>query len=397
MNQGLGKTKSLSLSIMALLALGLVLKLMAGVLSQITIALFAMFLVEPAVGRATTIIDGLLKRISVTRRRRTAADNKKSHIAEVMGSVIVVLLALVLTGFAILMLYAAGNMLLDRRADLTANVIQPVGSFLNGIQHQWLPGLYRSFGMEDAIPAVPADTLVFTASQVDSLVTPPTAMFEAAIGSISITSLVPTAANLLGSLSELLLKLAIITMLTVFMLSGRRIFSEKLLGMSRADHEKFELILARIEGVPRKYLVAKLLSSLLTGVLVGSVLLFWLDPGDAFLWGFFTMVMDFIPFFGSLISVTFISLYTLSVAGIQGLWAAPIVVVVNNIVSNVIEPNYFGRVLPIGKLTVLMCVLVWGFLWGLTGVLLAVPITIMLKEFIEQVYGRNAFTVALEV
>jgi len=152
-----------------------------------------------------------------------------------------------------------------------------------------------------------------------------------------------------------------------------------------------------VEGVPRKYLVAKFFASMLTGILVGSVLLIWLEPGDAFILGFIAMVLDFIPFFGSLIYTTLISLYTLSVAGIQGLWAAPAVLLVNNIISNVIEPNYFGKVLPIGKLTVLICVLFWGYLWGLTGALLAVPITIMLKEFIEQVFERNAFTVAMEV
>jgi predicted PurR-regulated permease PerM len=186
-------------------------------------------------------------------------------------------------------------------------------------------------------------------------------------------------------------------MLTVFMLSGRRLFSEKLMELNIVEQEKIERVLARVEGVPRRYLMAKFFASLLTGILVGSVLLLWLDPGDAFIWGFIAMVMDFIPFFGSLISVTLIALYTLSVAGLRGLWALPAVLLVNNIVSNVIEPNYFGRVLPIGKLTVLICVLFWGYLWGLTGVLLAVPITIMLKEFIEQVFGRNAFTVAMEV
>ncbi len=397
MNQGLGKTIAVSLSIMALLALGVVLKVMAGVFTQITIALFAMFLVEPAVGRATFVIDRLLQKLSPARRRRRPSDRKKSHLAEFMGSLIVILLALALVAFAILILYAAGNMLLDRKADLVTNVVEPVVAFINGVQNNWLPEMYRSMGVEEAAQPVPVGILPVKSSPADSLDTSPMAVFDDAIGSFSIASLVPTAANLLGSLSALLMKVAIVTMLTVFMLSGRRLFSEKLTELNIVEREKIEKVLSRVEGVPRRYLVAKLFASLLTGILVGSVLLLWLEPGDAFIWGFIAMVMDFIPFFGSLISVTLIALYTLSVAGLRGLWAAPVVIVVNNIVSNVIEPNYFGRVLPIGKLTVLMCVLFWGYLWGLTGVLLAVPITIMLKEFIEQVFGRNAFTVAMEV
>lgn len=397
MKQGLGKTIAVSLSILALLALGLILKLMAGVFTQITIALFAMFLVEPSVARATSVIDRILRKMSVVRRGRSAADIKKSHLAEVMGSLIVILLALTLVAFVILILYAAGNMLLDRKADLITNVVEPVVVFIDGIQHHLLPEVYRSVGIVETVQAIPPGSIPVKPSPADSLITSPMAVFDEAIGSISITSLVPTAANLLGSLSALLLKLAIVTMLTVFMLSGRRIFSEKLTELNIVEHERFKRILARVEGVPRKYLVAKFFASMLTGILVGSVLLIWLKPGDAFILGFITMVLDFIPFFGALMSITLIALYTLSVAGLQGLWVVPILVVVSNIVSNVIEPNYFGRVLPIGKLTVLICVLFWGFLWGLTGVLLAVPITIMLKEFIEQVYGRNAFTVAMEV
>ncbi len=397
MKQGLGKTIAVSLSILALLALGLILKLMAGVFTQITIALFAMFLVEPSVARATSVIDRILRKISVVRRGRSAADIKKSRLAEVMGSLIVILLSLALVAFAILILYAAGNMLLDRRADLVTNVVEPVVAFINGVQQQWLPEVYRSVGIEEVLKAIPSGSIPVKPSPADSLATSPMAIFDEAIGSISIASLVPTAANLLGSLSALLFKIAVVTMLTVFMLSGRRIFSEKLTELNIVEHERFKRILTRVEGVPRKYLVAKFFASMLTGILVGSVLLIWLEPGDAFILGFIAMVLDFIPFFGSLIYTTLISLYTLSVAGIQGLWAAPAVLLVNNIISNVIEPNYFGKVLPIGKLTVLICVLFWGYLWGLTGALLAVPITIMLKEFIEQVFERNAFTVAMEV
>lgn len=396
MNQGLGRTIAVSLSILALIALGSVLKAMAGVFTQITIALFAMFLVEPAVARATSVLDGFFRRINSVRKGKKPSEVKKSHLAEVMGSLIVVLLALALVAFMILVFYAAGNMLLDRKADLVANVVEPVISFVNGVQNQWLPEMYRSVGIEGTALPVPAGVPEKPVSAASGAVSP-VAVFDDMIGSFSVTSLVPTAANLLGSLSGLLLKLAIVTMLTVFMLSGRRLFSEKLTQLNILEKERIEKILARVEGVPRRYLLAKLFASLLTGILVGSVLLLWLEPGDAFIWGFIAMVMDFIPFFGSLISVTLIALYTLSVAGLAGLWAVPVVVTVNNIVSNVIEPNYFGRVLPIGKLTVLICVLFWGYLWGLTGVLLAVPITIMLKEFVEQVFGRNAFTVAMEV
>jgi len=395
MNQGLGKTIAVSLSIMALLALGVVLKVMAGVFTQITIALFAMFLVEPAAGRATSLLERLFGKLSAIRRGKKPSKSKKNHAAEVMGSVIVILLSLTLVGFSLLVLYGTFNMLIQRRAELVANVVQPVGEFVNGVQNQWLPGLYRSLGMEQVLEAMPSDTVSISISPMKS--DPGRATLEGAIGNLSLTSLVPTAANVVGTLTQLLLKLAIITMLTVFLLSGRRVFSGKLQELDPQQHRRLGSLISSVEGVPRKYLVAKLFTSLLTGILIGAGLLIWMDPGDAFIWGFVAMVMNFVPFFGSLIAGILIVLYTISIGGLSGLWTIPLVIVVNNLVSNVIEPSYFGRVLPVGKVTVLVCVLVWGFLWGLTGVFLAVPITIMLKEFIEQVFGRNAFTVAMEV
>jgi len=307
----------------------------------------------------------------------------------------VILLSLTLVGFSLLVLYGTFNMLIQRRAELVANVVQPVGEFVNGVQNQWLPGLYRSLGMEQVLEAMPSDTVSISISPMKS--DPGRATLEGAIGNLSLTSLVPTAANVVGTLTQLLLKLAIITMLTVFLLSGRRVFSGKLQELDPQQHRRLGSLISSVEGVPRKYLVAKLFTSLLTGILIGAGLLIWMDPGDAFIWGFVAMVMNFVPFFGSLIAGILIVLYTISIGGLSGLWTIPLVIVVNNLVSNVIEPSYFGRVLPVGKVTVLVCVLVWGFLWGLTGVFLAVPITIMLKEFIEQVFGRNAFTVAMEV
>lgn len=395
MKQGLGKTIAVSLSILALLALGVILKVMAGVFTQITIALFAMFLVEPAAGRATSLLEGLFSRLSAIRRGKKPSKGRKSHAAEVMGSVIVILLSLTLVGFSLLVLYGTVNMLVQRRAELVANVVEPVAEFVDGVQNQWLPGLYRSLGMEQVLEAMPSDTVSISTRPMKP--EPGRATLEGAIGNLSLTSLVPTAANVVGTLTQLLLKLAIITMLTVFLLSGRRVFSGKLHELDPQQHSRLGSMVSSVEGVPRKYLVAKLFTSLLTGILIGAGLLIWMDPGDAFIWGFVAMVMNFVPFFGSLLAGILIVLYTISIGGLSGLWTIPLVVVVNNLVSNVIEPSYFGRVLPVGKVTVLVCVLVWGFLWGLTGVFLAVPITIMLKELIEQVNGRNAFTVAMEV
>ncbi len=93
-----------------------------------------------------------------------------------------------------------------------------------------------------------------------------------------------------------------------------------------------------------------------------------------------------------------ISLYVMSLKGFQlGLIGALMVIVVNNVVSNIIEPSYFGDVLPIGKVTILLCVIVWGYLWGIIGIFMAVPVTIIVKVLLEEAFGRNSMVVFMEV
>ena len=119
---------------------------------------------------------------------------------------------------------------------------------------------------------------------------------------------------------------------------------------------------------------------------------------ESFIWGMTAMVFNFVPFFGSLIAGVMIALYAMSVQGLHaGLIAATSVLIINNIVSNVIEPNYFGDVLPIGKVTILLCVIIWGYLWGLLGIFLAVPLTIIIKVLLEHTTGRNSLVVFMEV
>jgi AI-2 transport protein TqsA len=215
----------------------------------------------------------------------------------------------------------------------------------------------------------------------------------------SVSSIAPTAAGLVGTVTGALLNTVLIVMLTVFMVNGRMLISTKLHQMDIVTHQRYQQLVRAVETVPRRYLLAKLIMSALTGILIGvGLVIMGLQPDEAFIWAITAMVFNFVPFFGSLVAGVMISLYVMSVGGFQmGLIVALMVVVVNNIVSNVIEPSYFGDVLPIGKVTVLLCVIIWGYIWGIVGIFLAVPITIILKVLIEQTVGRNSLVVFMEV
>lgn len=134
-----------------------------------------------------------------------------------------------------------------------------------------------------------------------------------------------------------------------------------------------------------RYLGVKFLTSLLTGVMVGLVLLA-LRIDLAILFGLLTFLLNFIPSIGSVAA----TLLPLPVAFLQygtdwQLWLAlAIPGAIQFTIGNLIEPRIMGESLGLHPVVVLLALLLWGFLWGIPGMLLAVPITAVLKLLFER-------------
>ena len=378
-----------SLSTVAILIIAVVMKLGAPIFVKIAIAGFFALLISPAVKNTTRWVDNLLRRVFKKYRRRS--DKSQSGLADVIGTALVLVMALTIASVFFFLIYGTMSMMLGRKDDMVSNVVTPVFDFVETAQTEWIPDIYSRLGMKD-LEQVPFQTdSTETAGEA-----PPAVVDDS---SFSLSSIAPTAAGLVGSVSSALFNTVIIVTLTVFMVNGRRIFSKKIKKMDTATFQRYQELIGGVERVPRKYLLAKLVTSALTGLLIGVALIvmgFQLD--EAIIWGTTAMVFNFIPFFGSLAAGVMIALYVMSVHGIQqGVIAAAVVLIINNIVSNVIEPNYFGDVLPIGKVTILLCVIIWGYIWGLLGIFLAVPLTIITKVLLEHLIGRNSLVVLMEV
>ncbi|OPX30454.1 MAG: hypothetical protein B1H09_04870 [Gemmatimonadaceae bacterium 4484_173] len=378
-----------SLGTVAVLIIAVIMKLGAPIFVKIAIAGFFALLISPTVKKTTRWVDDLLRRVFRKYRRRS--DKSQSGLADVIGTALVLVMALTIASVFFFLIYGTMSMMLGRKDDMVSNVVTPVFDFVETAQTEWIPDIYSRLGMND-LEQVPFQT--------DSTVTSgkvPRSVVEDS--SFSLSSIAPTAAGLVGSVSSALFNTVIIVMLTVFMVNGRRIFSKKIKKMDTATFQRYQELIGGVERVPRKYLLAKLVTSALTGLLIGvALIVMGFQPDEAIIWGTTAMVFNFIPFFGSLAAGVMIALYVMSVHGIQqGVIAAAVVLIINNIISNVIEPNYFGDVLPIGKVTILLCVIIWGYIWGLLGIFLAVPLTIITKVLLEHLIGRNSLVVLMEV
>ena len=135
-----------------------------------------------------------------------------------------------------------------------------------------------------------------------------------------------------------------------------------------------------INNQVKKYIFVKFITSAFTGIIAGSI--YWFLGLDlAMIFGTLTFLLNFIPTFGSIVAV----LLPLPVAFLQFDDPAIIIMViilpsiVHMIVGNIIEPKMFGQAFDLHPVTIIVALITWGMLWGITGMLLAAPLTAIMR------------------
>jgi len=140
----------------------------------------------------------------------------------------------------------------------------------------------------------------------------------------------------------------------------------------------------------KKYVITKIISSAVTGILVGFTLYF-LKLDFFLIFTALCMVLNFIPTLGALVA----TLLPLPIALLQYDRPMPIILVVvlpgliQFIIGSFIEPKIIGRNLNLHPITILVALIFWGILWGIPGAFLAVPITAILKIVLERFQGGD--------
>lgn len=162
----------------------------------------------------------------------------------------------------------------------------------------------------------------------------------------------------------------------VFMLLAKPYANDKLRAALPGRADDILFVTTTISRQISAYLGALFVISLVTGLLVWGVLV-WMGVEFAFTWGLLAFVLNFIPTLGSIIA----SIPPVLMALVQhapDIWpAAGVAVVLAAIqmtLGNFIAPKIYGDRLNLSPVVILLFLLFWGWLWGITGALLAVPI-----------------------
>lgn len=142
---------------------------------------------------------------------------------------------------------------------------------------------------------------------------------------------------------------------------------------------------AEVERGVRRYLQVKVAVSALTGTVVGVVLTV-LGVDLALVFAVFAFLLNFVPNVGSIIA----SLLPLPVVLVSDLSTLAAVLAIalpaaaQFLIGNALEPRWMGRSLDLHPVVVLLALIFWGTLWGIIGVILAVPVTAALKILLEK-------------
>jgi AI-2 transport protein TqsA len=142
------------------------------------------------------------------------------------------------------------------------------------------------------------------------------------------------------------------------------------------ENRKLVDAVEQIAGKFHQYIGTTMLTSLITGV-ASAVWPFAVGLDLALIWGVLNFFLNFIPVIGNIIGIIPPTLYAL--IQFEG-WTMPIVVfagfaVLQITISNVISPMLQGRGMAMPPVAIIVALLFWGWVWGVAGALLAVPLT----------------------
>ncbi|MDP3760264.1 MAG: AI-2E family transporter [Ramlibacter sp.] len=190
-------------------------------------------------------------------------------------------------------------------------------------------------------------------------------------------------------LASLIGQVVVVTFLTYFLLLAGDTFRRKLVKIAgpTLTHKKVTVqALDEITGQIQRYLLVQLLASIVVGVTTG--LAFWaLGLKHAAVWGFAAGVLNLIPYIGSVLvtgaagTVAFLQFGEINMA----LAVAGVSLFINTIEGNLMVPWLTSKASRMNPVAVFIGVLGWGWLWGVWGLLLGIPIMMVIKAVCDRV------------
>jgi predicted PurR-regulated permease PerM len=278
---------------------------------------------------------------------------KRIHIPEVLGSAILLIGLIILLATGFLMLSEPVAKWVKRAPETFAKVEEKIRSFQNS-----------------------ADQISKAAASVEHI----TKSNESETPTVELKK--PGLLNQAWSQAKgIVIMGAEVFVLLFFFLASGDIFALKLIQiLPRLEDKKRALEIAREtqKGISH-YLLSMTLVNLIEGTVIGTGLALMGMP-NPLLWGVVAFSANYIPYLGPMIAGSIVTVVALvSFDSVSYALLAPAIYFGVNFTDNFLSPYIVGHRLVLNPLVVFVAVMFWGWLWGIVGVLLGVPITMAIK------------------
>lgn len=218
---------------------------------------------------------------------------------------------------------------------------------------------------------------------------------SSAIEGVELQSIVVELAN--GALG-LMSTAGAVVLYVAFLLVEQQFLGKKLAAIAGAESRgaKISRVADDIGKRIRTYLFTK---SLTSAAMAGFVWVFLEIAGVDFagFWVFLVFVLNFIPVVGGIVSGVFPALLAL----VQFPTFMPFLIVVGGVatahlvIGNIVEPRFVGSSVNLSPLVVILALAVWGFIWGIPGMFLCVPLTVIAMIVFAEFESTRAVAIAL--
>jgi predicted PurR-regulated permease PerM len=191
----------------------------------------------------------------------------------------------------------------------------------------------------------------------------------------------------LSSGSNILISILLTVLFTFFIMLYRTSFKNFfLMQFSRSKRDEAMVIMEQVERVLKEYLTGLLAVILILGVL-NSIGLYLIGINYAAFWGFLAACLAIIPYIGTTLGGTFPFVYALATTGT--LWQPAAVVLlymsIQTLEGNFITPKVVGSSVSINPFAAIVFLFVGGMIWGVSGLILALPFVAVLKVVMEHI------------
>lgn len=191
--------------------------------------------------------------------------------------------------------------------------------------------------------------------------------------------------------------LFLVILYMVFIFAEQAVFKSKILSVAGERKQDAAKVLDTLSRGIQRYLGVKTIASIATGAICYLALVL-LEVPYAMLFGILTVLLNYIPTFGSIIAAfpPMATAFAVEDGGLTLLAVVGLIYIsVNTLIGSYLEPKVLGRELNLSPLVIIVAVVIWGGLWGVVGAFLAVPIMATVQIVLYSMYTTRPLAVLL--